>query len=150
MSPGTRPMPGRLKSRSDEPIISQMSVNLSDPDAGIADALPAENWLGPWETSADPAYCRDLQGRVLAANLSFARKFGKPAATLVGAAVAEFVHPDDVGALQSVVAELARPPHTAVAEHRWLTPQGVRWFAWEKLRFATPPAPSSRSAPSAA
>jgi two-component system cell cycle sensor histidine kinase/response regulator CckA len=110
-----------------------MSVNLSDSDAGIADALPAENWLGPWETSADPAYCRDLGGRVLAANLSFARKFGKPAAALVGAAVAEFVHPDDVGALQSVVAELARPPHTAVAEHRWLTPQGVRWFAWEKL-----------------
>ncbi len=110
-----------------------MSVNMSDSAAGIADTLPAENWLGPWETSADPAYCRDLEGRVLAANVSFARKFGKPTAALVGATVTEFVHPDDVGALKSVVAELKRAPYTAVVEHRWLTPQGIRWFSWEKV-----------------
>ncbi len=106
---------------------------MSDTVAGIAPALPAENWLGGWETSADPAYCRDLQGRVLAVNLSFARKFGRTAAALVGAPIAEFVHPDDVANLHSVVAELSRPPHRAVGEHRWLTPQGIRWFAWEKV-----------------
>ncbi len=48
-------------------------VTSSDPFAGVAPALPGENWLGAWETSADCAYCRDLTGHILAANLSFAR-----------------------------------------------------------------------------
>jgi two-component system cell cycle sensor histidine kinase/response regulator CckA len=110
-----------------------MSANTSDTAVGIAEAAAGENWLGAWETSADPVYCRDVDGRVLAANRSFARKFGRPATAIVGAMVSDFVHPDDVGSLQSVVAELARPPHTATGEHRWLTPQGVRWFSWENV-----------------
>jgi len=95
-------------------------------------AAPAESWLGAWENSADSAYCRDLTGRIVAANLSFARKFGRAAATLADANVAEFVHADDLPGLQAAATELARPPHRAVGEHRWLTPQGVRWFAWEE------------------
>jgi two-component system cell cycle sensor histidine kinase/response regulator CckA len=110
-----------------------MSANTSDTAVGIAEAAAGDNWLGAWETSADPVYCRDVDGRVLAANRSFARKFGRPATAIVGAMVSDFVHPDDVGSLQSVVAELARPPHTATGEHRWLTPQGVRWFSWENV-----------------
>jgi two-component system, cell cycle sensor histidine kinase and response regulator CckA len=110
-----------------------MSVKKSDSVAGVADPASAESWLGAWEASADPAYCRDLDGHVLAANLSFARKFGKSTEKLVGARVVDFVHPDDAEKLRSVVAELSRPPHAAVSEHRWMTPQGIRWFSWEKV-----------------
>ncbi len=109
-----------------------MSVVVSETIDGATASPPNENWLGPWENSADPAYCRDLAGRLIAVNLSFARKFGRPAATLPGTPVAEFVHPDDVASLQAAAADLHRPPHRAVCEHRWITPQGVRWFAWEK------------------
>ena len=110
-----------------------MSSKKSDTLSGVAKSARAESWLGAWEASADPAYCRDLEGRVLAANLSFARKFGKSTAKLVGAKVFDFVHPDDAEKLKTVVAELSRPPHAAVSEHRWLTPQGIRWFSWEKV-----------------
>jgi PAS domain S-box-containing protein len=110
-----------------------MYAKKSDSVEGVATLERAENWLGAWESSADPAYCRDLGGRVLAANLSFARKFGKSTEKLVGANVFDFVHPDDAEKLKSVVAELVRPPHAALSEHRWMTPQGIRWFSWEKV-----------------
>jgi len=88
--------------------------------------------LGAWESSADPAYCRDLEGKILAANVSFARKFGRVATKLNEARVMDFLHADDVPAYHATNAELAREPHRATAEHRWRTPQGVRWFAWEE------------------
>ncbi len=110
-----------------------MSVLTSDSSPALAAETPVDSGLGPWENSADPAYCRDVEGRLLAANLSFARKFGRPAATLPGTLVTEFVHPDDVSSMTTTTAELERPPHRAVCEHRWLTPQGVRWFSWEKI-----------------
>lgn len=110
-----------------------MSVAMSESSPGLAPEAPADTGLGPWENSADPAYCRDVDGRLLAANLSFARKFGRPAATLPGTLVTEFLHPDDVASMAAITAELERPPHRAVCEHRWLTPQGVRWFSWEKI-----------------
>ena len=109
-----------------------MSVVISEPVAGQAPRPSAENWLGAWETSADSAYCRDLNGRILAANLSFARKFGRSTAKLADARVADFVHADDAAALAHLSPELVRPPHRAVVEQRWLTPQGVRWFSWEE------------------
>jgi len=109
-----------------------MSVAISDSVAGVVDVPPAENWLGAWETSADCAYCRSSAGRILAANLSFARKFGRASAALAEAQIGEFVHPDDLAQLHATAAELARPPHRATGQHRWLTPQGVRWFAWEE------------------
>ncbi|MEO6004652.1 MAG: PAS domain S-box protein [Opitutus sp.] len=92
-----------------------------------------DTWLGPWENSADPAYCRDVAGNLLAVNLSFARKFGRPAHTLPGTPITDFIHPDDIAGMSSITGELERPPHRAVCEHRWLTPQGVRWFSWEKI-----------------
>ncbi|MEO7597438.1 MAG: PAS domain S-box protein [Opitutus sp.] len=105
------------------------------PESGSPEAPPSstDTWLGPWENSADPAYCRDVSGRLLAVNLSFARKFGRPAHTLPGTPIADFIHPDDVHSITSTAADLARPPHRTVTEHRWLTPQGVRWFSWEKM-----------------
>jgi len=111
-----------------------MSVTFSDSVDGVAAATPpAESWLGPWENSADPAYCSDLDGRLIAVNLSFARKFGRSTASLPGTFVSELIHPDDVATDRAINAELRRPPHRSVAEHRWLTPQGVRWFSWEKV-----------------
>src|SRR4051812_47459385 len=109
-----------------------MSVVISESVVGASSKSPFETWLGAWETSADSAYCRDLNGRILAANLTFARKFGRTTTLLTDVQVADFVHADDVAALDSTKADLARPPHRAVAEHRWMTPQGVRWFSWEE------------------
>ncbi|MEO6994238.1 MAG: PAS domain-containing protein, partial [Lacunisphaera sp.] len=95
--------------------------------------------LGPWANSADPAYCRDSAGRLLAVNQAFARKFGRAAAEWTGTPINEIFPADDATALASATAELARPPHRMVREHRGDTPQGWRWFAWEKtpLRDAT-------------
>jgi len=109
-----------------------MSVVLSDPVAALGSKSPFDTWLGAWETSADSAYCRDLHGRILAANLTFARKFGRATTTLPDASVADFLHADDLASLEATRGELLRPPHRATAEHRWRTPQGVRWFAWDE------------------
>ena len=91
-----------------------------------------EPWLGAWENSADCAYCRDTAGHLIAANLSFARKFGRAAAALAETTVADFLHADDLPAMQAANGELLRPPHRTTSQHRWRTPQGVRWFAWEE------------------
>jgi two-component system cell cycle sensor histidine kinase/response regulator CckA len=88
--------------------------------------------LGPWANSADPAYCRDQEGRLLAVNQAFARKFGRVAAEWPGTPLTEILQADDAALLASVTVELARPPHRVTREHRCDTPQGWRWFAWEK------------------
>ena len=110
-----------------------MSVATVDPIAGSAGEAPPENWLGAWDNSADCAYCRNSEGVILAVNLSFARKFGRGSASLAESHVAEFVHHDDLASLQSAATELMRPPHRATRQHRWVTPQGVRWFDWEEI-----------------
>jgi PAS domain S-box-containing protein len=92
----------------------------------------AQTWLGPWETSADPAYCRDLQGRLLAANLAFSRKFGRDAASINGTPVTDFLLPDDLATFQVAAPHLIGSPHRGVSEQRWRTSQGVRWFAWQE------------------
>ncbi len=94
--------------------------------------LSFDAWLGPWANSADPAYCRDPEGRLLAVNQAFARKFGRAAAEWTGTQINEIIPDDDAVSLAAVMSELARPPHRAVREHRCDTPQGWRWFAWEK------------------
>ncbi|HYP17651.1 MAG TPA: ATP-binding protein, partial [Opitutus sp.] len=47
--------------------------------------------------------------------------------------VSDFLHPDDVAAMNATTTELTRPPHRGISENRWMTPQGVRWFSWEKI-----------------
>ena len=98
----------------------------ADPPSAL-DAL-----LGPWASSADPAYCRDLAGRLLVVNQAFARKFGRAAVEWQNVPLNEIVHPDDCAALGRVFTELAHPPHRLLSEHRCNTPQGWRWVAWEK------------------
>ncbi|WP_414663071.1 PAS domain S-box protein [Horticoccus sp. 23ND18S-11] len=109
-----------------------MSVVISLPAAGANGNSPFEAWLGVWAASADMAYCRDLNGKILAANLAFARKFGRSTTVMSDLRVADLLHADDVGAMQGVTADLTRPPFRMNAEHRWMTPQGARWFAWEE------------------
>ena len=108
-----------------------MPATVLSRDRFFASAAPTDSWLGAWETSADSAYCRDTDGRILAANLSFARKFGRASASL-SAHVFDLLHPDDVPVFRGSAAELTSPPHRTTSEHRWRTPQGIRWFAWEE------------------
>ncbi|HVU33143.1 MAG TPA: PAS domain S-box protein [Opitutaceae bacterium] len=109
-----------------------MASVLSETSAPSAANQGADKWLGAWENSADFAYCRDLSGRILAANTSFARKFGRSPAAIVETRVAELVHSDDAGLLESATSEIVQPPHRTDAEQRWVTPQGVRWLAWDE------------------
>jgi two-component system, cell cycle sensor histidine kinase and response regulator CckA len=109
-----------------------MSAVTSAPLPSTGSKMPFEQWIGAWETSTDCAYCRDLPGRILAVNLSFARKFGRPAGALTELHATEFIHADDLASFQATTAELLRPPHRTIAEHRWITPQGARWFSWEE------------------
>src|SRR5882672_7596306 len=105
------------------------------PSARVKTALPAlslDTLLGPWVGSADPAYCRDMEGRLLAVNPAFARKFGRASVEWTGTSLTEILHPDDRAALATVTTEIANPPYRVVREHRCNTPQGWRWLAWEK------------------
>jgi PAS domain S-box-containing protein len=122
-----------LKSAAQQPIILlTMSTSPSAPAAAAPSPLSFEALLGPWANSADPAYCRDHEGRLLAVNQAFARKFGRAPAEWPGTPLAEIMHAEDAATLASVLPELARPPHRAQREHRYDTPQGWRWLAWEK------------------
>ena len=109
-----------------------MSTFSSAPTGVAPSSFPFDALLGPWANSADPCYCRDPEGRLLAVNQAFARKFGRVATEWPGVPLTEIVHADDSAALATVSAELARPPHRVLREHRCDTPQGWRWFAWEK------------------
>jgi PAS domain S-box-containing protein len=97
-----------------------------------AAAPPPENLLGAWIDAAAPVYCRDLSGRILAANPSFMRKFGRTSSDLQGLSAATLINSDDISLYQSAAAELARPPYQATRSHRWLTPQGWRWMGWDE------------------
>ncbi len=88
--------------------------------------------LTAWTTSASPAYCRDLAGRLLAANVSFTRKFGRGVSVPGNDSILPLIHPDDMSLYASAEAELKKPPHQLTRGHRWLTPQGWRWMSWEE------------------
>jgi PAS domain S-box-containing protein len=94
--------------------------------------------LGEWAASTAPAYCRDQHGRILAANAAFTRKFGQPIQDVAGRDAARFINPDDLGLYEAAEAELAQPPYQAASSHRWMTPQGWRWMAWEELALFDP------------
>jgi PAS domain S-box-containing protein len=98
------------------------------PEAG----RPPEALLGPWTDATAPVYCRDLTGRVLAANSAFMRKFGRTTTELPGLTAQSLINSDDMPMYHSAAAELARSPHQAARSHRWLTPQGWRWMSWEE------------------
>jgi len=109
-----------------------MSVVISDSIAGARAFPPPEALLGAWAGSDALVYCRDWEGRILAANQAFARKFGCPQTDLAGRPVAAWLHQDDAPALVAADTELNQEPRRASCESRWLTPQGWRWIAWEE------------------
>lgn len=108
------------------------SATSAPPIEAVLSATIFDPLLGPWAHSADPAYCRDLAGRLLAVNPAFARKFGRAAGEWPGLPLGTILHADDQDSPASVPAELLRPPHRTAREHRCDTPQGWRWLAWEK------------------
>ncbi len=109
-----------------------MCVIVTESEAG--DTLPyaAPDWLGAWALSTDAAYCRAQDGRLLAANPAFARKFGRNGALAPGLRLADLIHRDDSAVLDACAEAICRPPHAVTAEHRWRTAHGLRWFAWEE------------------
>jgi two-component system cell cycle sensor histidine kinase/response regulator CckA len=109
-----------------------MSVVICDSPAGASAHPSPEALLGAWTGSAAFVYCRDLQGRICAANEAFSRKFGRPADQLAGRPVTGLVHLDDAKSFARADATLQRPPHASTHEQRWLTPQGWRWIDWEE------------------
>ncbi|MBI2517581.1 MAG: PAS domain S-box protein [Opitutae bacterium] len=109
-----------------------MSVVSCDSIAGANAFPPPEALLGAWAGSAALVYCRDWQGLLLAANHAFARKFGCIAAELPGKPVTTFLHQDDAAVLTIADTDLRSSTHRTNREHRWLTPQGWRWIAWEE------------------
>jgi two-component system, cell cycle sensor histidine kinase and response regulator CckA len=85
----------------------------------------------PWQGSVELALLRGPDGRVLAVNDAFARKFGVPRPSWPGIDAATLVHPDDVAGWRLAVARIDRPPYRGSHEHRWQTAQGWRWLSWE-------------------
>jgi two-component system cell cycle sensor histidine kinase/response regulator CckA len=96
-------------------------------ETAVTDSL-----LDAWATSAAPAYCRDLHGRVLAANSAFTRKFGRALLVSERDSVVRLIHPDDAGSFALAEAELRESPFQVTRADRWLTPQGWRWMNWEE------------------
>jgi PAS domain S-box-containing protein len=95
------------------------------------------HWLAPWSDSVELALLRGPDGRVLAVNSAFARKFGPAAGAWPGRDPGELIHPDDVDDWRRIVGELPRAPYQASHEHRWMTAQGWRWIAWEEQAVRT-------------
>jgi two-component system cell cycle sensor histidine kinase/response regulator CckA len=109
-----------------------MSVVICDTPAGASAHPLPEALLGAWTGSAAFVYCRDPEGRVCAANESFARKFGRPTDQLLGRAIIGYVHHEDAKSFLHADAAVRLPPHATTNEQRWLTPQGWRWIDWEE------------------
>src|SRR5690349_16024691 len=96
-SPATRSIRYALASSS-FPIgrcQGRMSVVIRDITAGASAHPLPEALLGAWTGSAAFVYCRDLSGKICAANEAFTRKFGRPIDQFMGKAVAGYVHLDD-------------------------------------------------------
>lgn len=91
----------------------------------------AESSESDWLDSYELAFHADASGRFLAVSHSFARKFGRFAPLWRGETSTSLLHPDDAGAWSAAIESLQRPPHRNTFEHRWRTPQGWRWIAWD-------------------
>jgi two-component system cell cycle sensor histidine kinase/response regulator CckA len=116
-----------------------MSALILEDGAATDTSATTERLLGPWAGSTSPVYCRDVQGRILAANPAFGRRFGRSGQSFAGRTVADFIHRDDGPALVAADAELRRGPGQAEHQSRWRTPQGWRWFTWEESLIADGP-----------
>ena len=92
-----------------------------------------EELVAPWQNSVELVLVRSPEGRTLAVNEAFARKFGIPRPAWTGRNPAALLHPDDVADWTAAITRLAHPPYRGSHEHRWQTAQGWRWLSWEEL-----------------
>lgn len=113
--------------RTKRPSLVVVTLRLMEYSCGRHDHLVA-----PWEGSVELAIVRSPEGRILAVNEAFARKFGVPRANWATREPASLIHPDDLPDWQSSMKRLAQAPYRVSHEHRWLTAQGWRWLAWEE------------------
>jgi PAS domain S-box-containing protein len=104
-----------------------ITLRLIDYAIGEHDELVA-----PWQTSVELVLVRSPEGRTLAVNEAFARKFGIPRPAWTGRNPAALLHSDDVADWTAATARLTRPPYRGSHEHRWQTAQGWRWLSWEE------------------
>lgn len=94
-------------------------------------------WLAPWSDSVELAVLRGPDGRLLAVNSAFARKFGSAADEWTGRDPEELIHADDILGWRQAVGRLGQPPYQVAHEHRWMTAQGWRWLSWEEQGVRT-------------
>ncbi|WP_404423988.1 PAS domain S-box protein [Nibricoccus sp. IMCC34717] len=90
-----------------------------------------DDLVAPWQNSAELAIARTAEGRVLAANEAFARKFGVPRRAWPGQDASNLLHPEDLQNWRVSLARIALTPYRGSHEHRWQTAQGWRWLSWE-------------------
>jgi two-component system sensor histidine kinase/response regulator len=72
----------------------------------------------------------DREGCILYVSPSYCATFGKSEAELLGQPFMPLVHEADRAETWAVIKQLEIPPHTGAIEHRNLTVDGWRWFAW--------------------
>jgi len=97
-----------------------------------------EDLVSPWASSVELVLARSPEGRILAVNEAFARKFGIPRPAWSGRAPTSLLHPDDLTDWTAATARLERPPYRTSHEHRWQTAQGWRWLSWEETAVRDP------------
>ncbi len=111
--------------------VAPISEETPHPSA-LAAAIIRGHHVAPWENSAFLACVREISGSIVAVNLSFARKFGRPTASWAGRDLAQLIHPEDLQRWRSLIASLEHAPHRIEHESRWMTAQGWRLLAWEE------------------
>ncbi len=113
--------------KSQRPSLYIVTLRLIDYASGRHDQL-----IEPWQLSVELALVHSPEGRVLAVNEAFARKFGVPRLQWPGQDPCALLHPEDAIEWKAIVERLQRPPYRATHEHRWQTAQGWRWLNWEE------------------
>ncbi|MBP8257781.1 MAG: PAS domain-containing protein, partial [Opitutaceae bacterium] len=97
-----------------------------------APVTPTDSMVAPWELSIELVLVRGPDGRVVAVNQAFARKFGVPLRNWAGSDPSVLIHSDDLKGWRQATGRLSHAPFRCSHEHRWLTAQGWRWIAWEE------------------
>ena len=99
----------------------------------VDDGPDADFYLvAPWANSVELACCRTAEGRIIATNPAFARKFGLPSAKLRAMDFVALLHPEDAPEWQITASAILASPYRVRQEQRWQTAQGWRWIAWEE------------------
>ncbi|MFT3870278.1 MAG: PAS domain S-box protein [Nibricoccus sp.] len=97
-----------------------------------------EDLVSPWAHSVELVLVRSPEGRILAVNEAFARKFGIPRPAWAGRTPTSLLHPDDLPDWSAATKRIERPPYRTSHEHRWQTAQGWRWLSWEETAVRNP------------